>query len=227
MKLLIIVKTYPCSSKKYNELVCTAGLTESGDWVRVYPIDFRSLKRNQKYRKYQWIEVECIKDTSDPRKESYKVVGEIKPLDTICTCNNWKYRKEILLQNIYFSKEKLLESYKNEGTSLAIFKPSMIKSFEIIEGVKALDYKFYYKFSDDKGNYSKLRIIDWEIYQLTRKLLAKYKENTPKIKEILKQKYFGCMKKRDVYLFLGTSRKWHIRRAKNPFMIIGIFYPPL
>lgn len=35
------------------------------------------------------------------------------------------------------------------------------------------------------------------------------------------------MQKRDVYLFLGTSREWHIRKSPNPFMIIGIFYLPL
>ena len=76
------------------------------------------------------------------------------------------------------------------------------------------------------GISSRLRIIDWEIYQLTRKLLAKYGSDEYKIKEILKKKYFDEMKKKDIYLFLGTSRKWHIRKAKNPFMITGIFYPP-
>ncbi len=35
------------------------------------------------------------------------------------------------------------------------------------------------------------------------------------------------MQKKDVYLFLGTNREWHIRKSPNPFMIIGIFYPPL
>ncbi len=34
------------------------------------------------------------------------------------------------------------------------------------------------------------------------------------------------MLKRDIYLFLGTNRQWHIRKSPNPFMIIGVFYPP-
>jgi len=32
---------------------------------------------------------------------------------------------------------------------------------------------------------------------------------------------------KDVYLFLGTTREWHLRRAKNPFVIVGVFYPQI
>ena len=31
-KVLITVKTYPTVSTKYDELVCTAGITESGEY---------------------------------------------------------------------------------------------------------------------------------------------------------------------------------------------------
>jgi hypothetical protein len=27
-------------------------------------------------------------------------------------------------------------------------------------------------------------------------------------------------------LILGTTLKWHLRRASNPFVIIGLIYPP-
>ena len=40
-KVLITVKTYPAISKKYEELVCTAGFLEDGAWIRIYPIQFR------------------------------------------------------------------------------------------------------------------------------------------------------------------------------------------
>ena len=43
LKLLITVKTYPIPSKRYDELVCTAGVTETGDFIRLYPINFREL----------------------------------------------------------------------------------------------------------------------------------------------------------------------------------------
>jgi hypothetical protein len=40
-KVLITVKTYPAISKKYEELVCTAGFREDGTWIRIYPVQFR------------------------------------------------------------------------------------------------------------------------------------------------------------------------------------------
>ena len=49
-KILIIVKTCPCKSKKYGELVCTAGITQNNELIRLYPISFRNLNKKQKYR---------------------------------------------------------------------------------------------------------------------------------------------------------------------------------
>lgn len=54
-KVLITVKTYPAISKKYEELVCTAGLLEDGSWVRIYPVQFRKKSYNEQYAKYDWI----------------------------------------------------------------------------------------------------------------------------------------------------------------------------
>ena len=85
LKVLITVKTYPIPSGKYDELVCTAGVTESGDFVRLYPINFRDLPFNQQYKKYQWIEVMAEKHRGrDVRRESYRpdsdtiqIIGEL------------------------------------------------------------------------------------------------------------------------------------------------------
>ncbi len=51
LRVLITVKTYPIPSSKYDELVCTAGVTETGDFVRLYPINFRDLPYYQKFKK--------------------------------------------------------------------------------------------------------------------------------------------------------------------------------
>jgi len=64
MKVLITVKTYPIPSAKYDELVCTAGVREDGSFVRLYPINFRELENDQRYQKYQWIEVAAAKSLS-------------------------------------------------------------------------------------------------------------------------------------------------------------------
>lgn len=80
---------------------------------------------------------------------------------------------------------------------------------------------------DSLNRISTLQLLDWEIYQLTRKLTRVHKNNFLAISKALKNKYFdeiAC--KRDVYFFLGSNKYWHIRKSKNPFMIISVFYPP-
>ena len=42
--------------------------------------------------------------------------------------------------------------------------------------------------------------------------------------EKVKQKYLEEFSKRDIYFFLGTTLKNH-NASKNPFIMIGVFYP--
>lgn len=66
-RVLIAVKTYPAISAKYDELVCTAGFREDGSWIRIYPVPFRKKSYDEQYRKYDWIEVDLVKNDSDFR----------------------------------------------------------------------------------------------------------------------------------------------------------------
>ena len=95
VKVLITVKTYPTPSSKYDELVCTAGVREDGSFIRLYPIDYRYRPYWQQFQKYQWVEVEIERPTRDPRPESFRPVGEIRPLGPpIGSSNNWAERKQ-------------------------------------------------------------------------------------------------------------------------------------
>ncbi|MGB3768417.1 MAG: hypothetical protein WA947_17805 [Phormidesmis sp.] len=73
-KVLITVMTYPYPSRGYQELVCTAGITENNEWVRLYPVDYRYRSEDQQFRKYQWVEVGLLPRGAgnDRRKESRK-----------------------------------------------------------------------------------------------------------------------------------------------------------
>ena len=134
-KVLITVKTYPAISSKYDELVCTAGFLEDGRWIRIYPIQFRKKSFEEQYKKYDWIEIDLVKNTSDFRKESFRPISydtEIKILDHLDTKRNWLLRKEIVFKNkIYLDIEELISEAKNKEimTSLAIFKPTEIIDF--------------------------------------------------------------------------------------------------
>ena len=125
-KILIAVKTYPSLSSKYDELVCTAGFLENGDWIRIFPIPFRKLEYDKRYSKYDWVEIDLTKNVGDFRPESYKprsienafsVVGHIE------THNNWQQRKDFVLKKVYTNLTQLIAEAKDKkiATSLNRF----------------------------------------------------------------------------------------------------------
>lgn len=133
-KVLITVKTYPTLSTKYDETVCTAGFKEDGSWVRIYPVPFRKKAYSQQYKKYDWIEVDLVRKTSDFRPETYRPFSdesEFKFISHIGTENDWEERKILALRNVYINKQTLIDDAKNPSkiTSLAVFKPSKVKDF--------------------------------------------------------------------------------------------------
>ena len=131
LKVLITVKTYPIPSKKYDELVCTAGVTENGDFARLYPINFRDLPFSQQYKKYQWIEVLAEKhEGRDVRKESYRpdcdtirILGEPIPTGP---GGDWSARAKYALAKKSRSMEDLYDQQRADRTSLGIFKPKKV-----------------------------------------------------------------------------------------------------
>lgn len=145
-KVLITVKTYPTISSKYEELVCTAGFTENGTWIRIYPIQFRKKSFEEQYKKYDWVELDLVKNDSDFRPESYRPYShdsEIKILNHLDTTNNWAERKKFVLGKIYYSLTELIAEAQNKNTctSLAVFKPTKILDFTIEEVEREWDKK--------------------------------------------------------------------------------------
>ncbi len=108
----------------------------------MYPIPFRNLKEDQKYSKYQWIQVDAVRNLDDPRPETFRprsfpphiVTQEIIQPDG----NAWIERRSIVLQRVYTNLSDLIGEAKNRqiGTSLATFKPFHILDF-IIETTAA------------------------------------------------------------------------------------------
>ena len=84
-KVLITVKTYPTLSTKHNELVCTAGFTEDGKWIRIYPVEYRKKDYGDQYKKYDWVEVDLVKNDSDFRPESYRPKTADTPFPILAT----------------------------------------------------------------------------------------------------------------------------------------------
>ena len=150
-KILIVAKTYPTRSKKYTELVCTAGVDAEGNWYRIYPIPTKTLKDYEGLRKYTWIDAEITKDKSDPRPESYKInTSTLKLLNTLEPKENWRYRKDIVLKSKIYHSLKEIISLANDTNelSLCLFKPTKFlhirfenKEEEVFSEEEIRDYK--------------------------------------------------------------------------------------
>jgi hypothetical protein len=132
-RVLVTVKTYPTLSRKYGEMVCTAGIRADGSWVRLYPVPFRRLEEEDRYAKFDWIEAELVKSPTDRRPETYRLVD---PKDMSCvghigTDKNWRERRQLLLKasNVYDRLQPLLDGAKANTISLAVFKPARILDF--------------------------------------------------------------------------------------------------
>ena len=128
LKVLVTVKTYPIPSAKYDELSCTAGVTEAGDFVRLYPINYRDLPWDQQFKKYQWIEVLAEKHAGrDTRKESWRpnpgsvtLLGEPIPPGR---GGDWSERGKYVLKNVSSSMEELWKRQDEDRTSLGVLRP--------------------------------------------------------------------------------------------------------
>ncbi|MCC6854423.1 MAG: hypothetical protein IT189_00035 [Microbacteriaceae bacterium] len=73
-RVLITVKASPEPSTTYGDTVCVAGIRLDGDapeWIRLYPVPFRYLEEEQKFKKYEVISLDITKARKDPRPESF------------------------------------------------------------------------------------------------------------------------------------------------------------
>jgi hypothetical protein len=262
VKVLITVKTYPLPSNKYEELVCTAGVLEDGRWIRIYPIPFRSLPHDKKFEKYEWIQLDLVRNTSDFRPESYRPKSEasnIQVLGKLGTEHEWAERKKYVLKNVFTSFRELIDLAKSkEQKSLATFHPKTIVDFIVEEDTRTwkeqwianydqyslfeidekgegvlrkivdkVPYKYSYRFlCDGETKPRTLMIEDWEIGALYWNCLQQADGNEMEANDLVRKKYFEeFLSKKDIYFFVGTTKKFH-NVGPNPFVIIGVFYPP-
>ncbi len=136
-KVLVTVKAYPEIGKTHGTMVCTAGLTEEGEWIRLYPVPMDVFSGPNKVSKYDWIEVECQKASEKlGRKESYKIrEGTLRIVDRTLSKKkvkgkvDWESRNKLILPHLDGSIESLREKYIEDKTSLGLVKPSTVLEF--------------------------------------------------------------------------------------------------
>jgi hypothetical protein len=245
----------------YSTLSC--GATEDGKWIRIYPIPFRSLPYQEQYKKYHWVELDLVRNTSDFRPESYRpkrnLDEPITTLGSLDTSDSWQERKNFVLKEVFFSMAELIELAKGqEQRSLGVLKPLEIVDFVIeaderewkkewldqlnqlslfdhdSEGrgekrqvVRKLPFKYSYSFlTEGDKRPRKLMIEDWEIGALYWNCLTRAGGDEAEANRQVRKKYYDeFLGKKDIHLFLGTTKQYH-NVSPNPFVIVGVFYPP-
>lgn len=97
---------------------------------------------------------------------------------------------------------------------------------KIFKVAKKIPYKFSYIFTSEDGKERTLMIEDWELGMLYWNCLDIAHGNEEIACQKVKEKYYNEFAlTKDLYFFLGTTKKFH-NVGPNPFIIIGTFYPP-
>lgn len=240
--LMLMVKTYPQPSKKYQNLVCSAGITEDGRWMRLYPVKFELFLGEEKIHKYDILKLMVEKNDSDHRKESYKVLKIIEKSSSEdgtdwSECERWIQRV-----GIDPSLESLEKRYREDFTSLGIIKPDRIEELvsdrpvseediqiskdiqmtlfnERVMVVDEIINKFQYIFSCGGGCKHEIMCEDWELLEAYRWFWERYEDPTL-VWEKLYDRFFRWLTERDVHFIMGTHSRF------PTWMIIGLYYPP-
>jgi hypothetical protein len=122
-RIRILVKAFPQPSKKYEETVCCAGVTEDGkELLRLFPIRYRRLAKGNQFDRYDLVELTMTKATSDTRPESYHVdETSIRLIEKDKLADESKVRlwRPFIARSIRF----LIEENMAKGRSLGIIKP--------------------------------------------------------------------------------------------------------
>lgn len=247
--VLITVRTYPAPSRSSIEVSCTAGIDESGHWIRLFPIPWRYLDSDKRFRKYQLIEAKVTKAQSDVRPESYKVdIDSINILsEPLTTANKWQSRKDKVLPLVSKSLCFLQnERNKNKKPTLGIIKPASITGLKIDpsaskwsegelerlqqysffgnepkQGLEKIPFDFSYEFRCQEPDCPghKLMCTDWEIAQAYRAWKVKYGNGW---QPKFRERFETEMTLvKDTHFFVGT-----LSTHPDAWIIIGLFYPP-
>lgn len=250
-RLLVTVKSYPLPSTvpAIKEHVCTAGVLEDGSFIRVYPINYRYKPYWQWYLKYQWIELELVKNKHDRRPESYSPSGDagISIGEKLPSKRNWADRKRYVLAKgtdtmCYLRTLTLAKTEK----SLAIIKPASVEDFIVEEDerdwkpawkavlaqaeifgpkskpLEKIPYKFSYRFycSEPGCRGHTMMISDWELGQLYRSMRDKFQDERTAVAKV-KQKFLDqmCARSIDTHFFVGTVA------GHGTWIVLGVFWP--
>ena len=133
-RILILCKTYPSPSTKHVETSCVAGMDESGQLIRLFPVPFRLVTDDQQFKKWQWITARVRKATEDHRPESFRI--SVDTIETqgqpLSTKNAWEERRLAVASVQIFDDFNALEiARQTRHITLGLLRPSSLLDLQI------------------------------------------------------------------------------------------------
>ena len=245
-RILITVRTYPTPAKKGVEVSCTGGITEVGEWIRLFPVPTRRMPLDTRFRKYQWIELN-VRKASDPRPESYTPdLDSIRIVGEVSSKNKWAERKRLLFPLRAHCLCCLQQQRDKDGwPTLGLFRPAAIQRLVVepdepqwspqqlarlrqfslfkvapAQELEKIPYKFKYEFrcDDDQCSGHSISCTDWEMGESYRKWRREYRHLW---EQKFRQKYEREMiDLNDTHFYVGTLHGY-----PATWIIVGLFYP--
>jgi hypothetical protein len=128
---LPLVKAYPALSTTYGEVSCVAGVhmtLDGPEWIRLYPVPFRSLDDTKQFKKYQPIRPRVEPHSRDRRPETRRPDRDSIQLNgaPIPAGHNWQRRRRFVEPLMARSMCEIARRQKADGTSLGVFRPKRV-----------------------------------------------------------------------------------------------------
>ena len=121
-EVVVIIKAAPNASKKSGETVCCAGIDFHDRWWRLFPVSFRTLNSEQKFKRWDIIKFRWRTPRGDNRIESRQI--DQKTLSIIGNLRESE-RAKFLARSVVTN----LEAEHEAGRSLALLKPERVVRF--------------------------------------------------------------------------------------------------
>lgn len=237
----IIVKALPQVSESHGETVCVAALDDNLRWYRLYPIAFRQLEDNQKFRRWNRVRVmarlpEVHKDnraeSRNVAQNSIALLGTMPPdrraaflepaLVTSTRRERVSGRSLALIRPespTFFHRPRSDADIEKRKAAYAKLRasPDMFAAREVVPLTPA-PFEFGYRYSDEDGPHECL-CHDWEVEQTFINWRRNHTEQ--RTLELLHDTFGNRYPKEGMALAMGTHSRY-----PDLWMIIGVVRLP-
>ncbi|MFC0408976.1 hypothetical protein [Roseomonas elaeocarpi] len=231
----MLVKALPRPSRKYQETVCCAGVTEAGEWRRLFPVRFRQLTQTQQFDRWQWVSYGARRPSDDRRMESRRIeentlrTGTKEParsrlqrlLPLLRASTNEAAARNESLTLLEPSELQLrarrkpiaainaeLERYREAARQGSLLDPGLAE-------MKPCPFAVQITFKDDDGNGHSPLCGDWETSAAFFNLARGMSEHG--VIEHLRKAYTERSSEKRIFLALGT-----VKARPSQWLLLGV-----